>query len=59
MKSWCVFVPLIGTSPFGVGFDGSEFNPIHDSSGSDIFIALLISLASADESGISGVLMRS
>ena len=28
------------TCPFGVGFHGSEFNPIDDSSGSDIFIAL-------------------
>ena len=41
-----------GTSPFGVGLDGSEFNPIDDSSGSDIFTALSFSLTSAHESGI-------
>ena len=41
-----------GTSTCGVGFDGSEFKPIDDSSGSDIFVALSFSLISADESGI-------
>ena len=40
-----------GTSSFGVGFDGSEFKPCDDSSGSDIFTALSFSLTSADELG--------
>ena len=44
--------PCDGTSPFGVPFDGSEFNPIYASSGSDIFTALSFSLTCADESGI-------
>ena len=37
---------------FGFGFDGSEFNPIEDSSGSDILTALSFSLICASESGI-------
>ena len=39
-------------------FDGSEFNPIDDLSGSDISTALSFSLTCADEPGIC-VLMRS
>ena len=35
-----------------MSFDGSEFKPTDDSSGSDIFTALSFSLISADESGI-------
>ena len=42
--------PFDGTSSC-VGFNGSEFKPIDDSSGSDIFTALSFSLASADEPG--------
>ena len=41
-----------GTSSRGVGFDGREFKPIDDSSGSGIFTALPFSLTSADESRI-------
>ena len=43
---------FVGTSSCGVGFDGSEFKPIDDSSGFDIFTALLFPLTSAEVSGI-------
>ena len=42
---------LMVQDPSGVGFDGSEFNPIDDSSDADIFTSLSLSLTSVDEIG--------
>ena len=36
MRSFCVMASIDGTSPFGISFDASEFNPINTSSDTDI-----------------------
>merc|ERR1719374_443716 len=49
--------PLDGATPFGVSLNGSDFKPVHTSSGSEVFVGRSFSLTgmiSDDEPGVWG-----